>query len=214
MWLDIEPDGQSHHERVGKALDLAAARLATSFGSGWHLLPEEGEISVMTRAGAATIGRDSLRLAVCRLYTRLVKPGTIEALCARSLEEAESLVREGGTVTMTTERIESLASIWSYLSPSRVCLDDMVDAGKALSGLHDHSARESFLTNAAWEVHGCLMAVLGGGYIPMRYSFFLFEADIATKPINISAEYAVVLRNDCLDLPAYAREIEAVLRVK
>ncbi|MCS4089387.1 hypothetical protein [Rhizobium sp. BK176] len=214
MWLDVEPDAQSDHERVCRALDLAAARLATSFGSGWHLLPETGEVSVSTRAGTASIGRDSLRSAVRGLYTSLVEPGTIEALCALSLDEAESLVREGGTVSLTEDRLERLASVWSYLSPGRVSLDEMVKAGGTLRALHSHPVRESFLTNAAWEAHGCLMAVLGGGSLPARYSLFLFEADIGSKPISIPADHAIVLRNDCLELPDYGREIEAVLRLK
>jgi hypothetical protein len=213
MWLDVEPDALSHRERVSRAVDLAATRLATSFGSGWHLLPEQGAVSVMSRAGAATIGPDILRSAVRGLYTCLVDPGIIEALSDRSLDEAEGMVREGGTVALTTDRFERLASISSYLSPGRVSIEDMVTGGQTLRGLHDRPARESFLTNAAWETHGYLMACLGGS-LPPRYSFFVLEAELGIQPMDVTAEDAVVLRNDCLDLPAYGREIDAFFRIK
>jgi hypothetical protein len=88
----------------------------------------------------------------------------------------------------------------------------MVEAGRTLRGLHSNPVRESFLTNAAWEAHGCLMACLGGS-LPHRYFFFLLEADFSDTPMNVTAEQAVVLRNDCLDLPAYGQEIEATLRI-
>lgn len=213
MWRDVEPHALPNRDLVIRAVDFAAARLATSFGSGWHLLPEHDAVPVMSRAGVARIGRDLLRSAVRGLYTRVVDPGTIEAFCDRSLDEAQAMVREGGTVSLTPDRFERLASISSYLSPGRVSVDDMVAAGETLRGLHDHPARESFPTNAAWEAQGCLMACLGGA-LPHRYFLFVFEADLGTKPMDVTAEDAVVLRNDCLDLPAYGREIEAFIRTK
>ncbi|MBY3433533.1 hypothetical protein HFN89_05170 [Rhizobium laguerreae] len=182
-------------------------------GSGWHLLPEEGDVRVTTRAGEAAIRRDSLRSAVRGLYSSIVEPGVIKAACGTSLDEAERSVRAGGQVVLTKDRLDALASIWSYLSPGRTTRDDMVEAGKTLRGLHNHPVRDSLLANAAWEAHGCLMACLGGG-LPTRYFFFVLEAEISALPISLTSEEAIYLRDDCLDLPDYGRVIEDVIRVK
>jgi hypothetical protein len=196
---------------VNSALDLAASRLATSLGTGWHLLPDEGDVAVATRVGEATIGRDILRSAVRRLYSCLVSPGSVEALCAESLAHAKGMVRESGPSVLTEAGFEGLASIWSYLSPGRASRDEMVEAGRTLGELLSPSFPESFLTNAAWEAHGCLMACLGGG-LPRPYFFFVLAAEFSPLPMPVAAEEAAALMDACLGLPDYGRLIEHVLR--
>ena len=199
-------------EAVDTALDWAVSRLLNTFGTGLHALPPEGVTAVTTRFGEATLEREALRSAVRRIYSACMPSGEISACCAETLKHAEALHGEGEGSVLTEERYEGLRTVWSCLCPGRMYRDDAVTAGRILVGLLPFEVSQAFLTNAAWETFGCLMAGLGGG-LPRRYFFFMLDADFAVLPIPVSLADATALKEDCSSLPEYAELIERQLRL-
>lgn len=199
-------------ETVDTALDWAVSRLLNAFGTGLHDLPPEGEAAVATRFGEATLGREALRLAVRRVYSECMPSGEVAACCAETLKHVDALHGEGEHAVLTEDRYQGLRSVWSCLCPGRMYRDDAVTAGSKLVGILPFEVSQAFLTNAAWETFGCLMAGLGGG-LPRRYFFFTLEADFAFLPMRVSLADAVALKEDCASLPAYAELIERQLRL-
>lgn len=199
-------------EVVKTALDWAVSRLLNAFGTGLHALPPEGEATVMTRFGEAVLEREALRFAVRRVYSECMPAGEVASSCAETLKHAQALHADGERAALTEERLNGMRSIWSCLSPGRMHRDDAVAAGSKLIGTLPFKVSQAFLTNAAWETFGCLMAGLGSG-LPPRYFLLMIEADFTPLPFQVSLADANSLKEGCASLQAYAELIERRLRL-